>query len=161
MIRIDKDNLDKSDLKCFRKAAKFAMDKFLTKSQQNKMTIFIDFNSDNHLNNKWQGECSYIGYENGRKRFNVTLRNTIDNRAKNTILRRANTLRTLFHEMTHVKQYMCGELFDYANGNVKHQGYVYENFDYWDCPWEIEAYGMSETMFHQFYQQNWQEFEAL
>ena len=160
MIRINKSNLDNADLKCYRKAAQFAADKFLTKPQQNKMTIFIDFDPEETLDKRWQGECAFVGNENGRKRFKIHIRNTIDNRAKNIILRHSNSLRTLFHEMTHVKQYMCGELFDYANGNVRHQGYIYENYDYWDCPWETEAYGYSETLFHQFYQKNWQEFEA-
>ena len=162
MIRINKTNsFTEEELRCFRKAAKFASDKFLSETQKKKMTIIIDFPDDEFFENVWYGECCFVGIKNGRRQFKIAIKTLVDNRSKNTIVRLSQALRTLFHEMTHVKQYMCGELFDYANGDVKHQGRVYEHgYEYWDSPWEIEAYGMSESLYHQFYQKHHKEFEA-
>ena len=59
----------------------------------------------------------------------------------------------LGHEMIHVKQYLNNEIFDYKNGFVRYKG---EEFDdsyksklenYFESPWEIEAYGRELGLF--------------
>lgn len=55
-------------------------------------------------------------------------------------------LETLFHELTHVRQYLCGELEDvnpqvaYWKG-TRYQGDFEdtESPEYWTAPWEVEA----------------------
>jgi hypothetical protein len=56
-------------------------------------------------------------------------------------------LNTIAHELTHVKQWAKGEMFE-----MQRQRKVYKfnkatvdtnNMDYWDLPWEIEAHGRS------------------
>jgi hypothetical protein len=55
-------------------------------------------------------------------------------------------IRTLFHELVHVKQYVDGRL-DHGR---KWFGVVYKD-DYDKLPWEIEAYELEEKMMKVFY----------
>lgn len=51
------------------------------------------------------------------------------------------TLSAIAHEIVHVKQYVSGQITDCPDtGTVKWLGEPNDS-DYWDCPWEIEAYG--------------------
>ena len=62
-------------------------------------------------------------------------------------------LKTLAHEMVHVKQYAKGEMKDYVRLNkVKWKGKVYNErkIDYWDTPWEIEAHGREKGLYYKF-----------
>ena len=56
-------------------------------------------------------------------------------------------LETLAHEMVHVKQYAYGETNEYG---TRWRGQRIKNLDYYDEPWEIEAYGMSTGLFSKF-----------
>jgi hypothetical protein len=59
-------------------------------------------------------------------------------------------IRTLFHELVHVKQY--------SDGRLKHnkiwEGKLIESDDYENFPWEIEAYELEENMMKVFYSSN-------
>lgn len=59
-------------------------------------------------------------------------------------LSRSSQLKTLAHELVHVKQYARNELKDYPNRASKWKDKVVheENTHYYDLPWEIEATGM-------------------
>jgi hypothetical protein len=66
-----------------------------------------------------------------------------------TIAKRLSTVeivRTLFHEMAHVKQHADGRL----ESGYKWCGKVYEA-DYDKLPWEIEAFDIEEKMVKAFY----------
>jgi len=73
-----------------------------------------------------------------------------------------NILKSLAHEMVHIKQYAYGETNDTLtrwkgipiNGNFE---------DYWRQPWEIEAYGIETGLFRKFViQENlWEVFEGI
>jgi len=56
----------------------------------------------------------------------------------------------LAHEMVHLKQFAKGEMKDrlYKRRSVKvWQGQYYpEDISYWDQPWEIEAYGLENSL---------------
>ena len=62
---------------------------------------------------------------------------------------RMNLLVTLAHEMVHCKQFAYGELKDVL---VKKQlrtfwrGQDYHDVDYWDHPWEFEAFGLETSL---------------
>ena len=47
-------------------------------------------------------------------------------------------IRTIFHEMTHVKQFARGEL-EMGTKVDKFKGKEYKRADYWTAPWEVEA----------------------
>ena len=61
---------------------------------------------------------------------------------------------TLAHEMVHVKQWAKDEMYEYTNtmGLVRFKGEKIhlEETDYWDYPWEIEAYGKQLGLFVRF-----------
>ena len=58
-------------------------------------------------------------------------------------------LKTVAHEMTHVKQFARGELFT-SGAKRRWQGkWVSKNISYWDEPWEIEATGREVGLFVQ------------
>jgi len=58
-------------------------------------------------------------------------------------------LETVAHEMVHVKQFARGELYQSSrNANHRWQGkWINKDPDYWDCPWEIEAFGRQIGLF--------------
>jgi len=62
-----------------------------------------------------------------------------------------NILITLAHEMVHVKQWAKDEMYEYLNtiGMVRFKGEKVhlDSLEYWDQPWEIEAYGKQLGLF--------------
>jgi len=67
--------------------------------------------------------------------------------------RRNSVLKILAHELVHVKQFARGELKD--NGHPMYMKWNKEDVnsektDYWDLPWEIEAYGREYGMFRRY-----------
>lgn len=77
------------------------------------------------------------------------------------------TLEILAHEMVHVKQYALGELtLDFVTENIqllnlknlkvkpmwmgKYVSFRDCESEYWDAPWEIEAYGRQESLYDRF-----------
>jgi len=71
-----------------------------------------------------------------------------------TTVKIRNLLITLAHEMVHVKQWAKNEMYAYMNvaGMVRFKGEKVhmEITDYWDYPWEIEAYGKQLGLFVRF-----------
>lgn len=69
-------------------------------------------------------------------------------------LSKKETLLALAHEMVHLKQYAKGEMKDIWRPvrMVKWQGekYLHEEMDYWEQPWEIEAYGREKGLYFKF-----------
>ena len=57
-------------------------------------------------------------------------------------------LLSVAHEMVHVKQFTRGELKHADTLTAKRWlGKTYNESNYWDCPWEIEAYGRELGLF--------------
>jgi hypothetical protein len=71
-------------------------------------------------------------------------------------------LSTLAHEMVHVKQYVYGETNDTLS---MWKGIPVDSdaVDYYNQPWELEAYGMEAGLFHKFAVQEklWEVFEDV
>lgn len=58
---------------------------------------------------------------------------------------------SLGHEMVHVKQYAKGDLkFHDTKDVVTFQKKKYKDDNYWDSPWEIEAYGREPGLWQKF-----------
>lgn len=85
-------------------------------------------------------------YDNHRSRDFII---TVDSK-----LNKKETLLALAHEMVHVKQYVKGEMKDIFRPAkmVKWFGENYnaEEMDYWEQPWEIEAYGREKGLYFKF-----------
>lgn len=60
-------------------------------------------------------------------------------------------VRTLFHELVHVKQYLDGRL---ETGNPFRWHGIPTNCNYDNYPWEIEAFDLEEKMMKKFYSSN-------
>jgi len=56
----------------------------------------------------------------------------------------------LAHEMVHLKQFVRGELFDYATGNVQWKSRTFGRVHYDDQPWEKEAYRLEGELYEMF-----------
>lgn len=150
MIHFAGTKLDKSDMKLLRGAAKFTLNKFMTKNAQSK--VFITVRLDDDYGSKAYGDCYHMGVIDGVRHFQVTINtDKVNNRAKRPFVRLKAVIETIIHEMIHVKQYARGELFDYVNGGSRFQGKKYKEAltleDYYDSPYEIEAFGRTEGIF--------------
>ena len=64
-------------------------------------------------------------------------------------------LLSVAHEMVHVKQFTRGELKHTDNLAVSSwKGKKYHESKYWECPWEIEAYGRELGLFTMWIEEN-------
>lgn len=66
---------------------------------------------------------------------------------------RISTLKTLAHELVHVKQFARGEMVELIRTNYTKWNKKYideQRFEYWDLPWEIEAYGREYGMYRRY-----------
>jgi len=107
----------------------------------------ITINLKKALLNKEGNEGTAIWEDDGYrpKEFTINLDTTVNFR---------NLLINLAHEMVHVKQWAKDEMYEYMNtmGMVRFKGerIHLEETDYWDYPWEIEAYGRQLGLFIRF-----------
>lgn len=88
------------------------------------------------------GYCSYEDHENGVRYFEIEIKMNKDLEEMLTVLA---------HEMTHLKQWATGEM---KQGRIlahkttwKGTTYIDDDVDYWDRPWEIEAFGRERGLF--------------
>lgn len=114
-------------------ACKWFAEMLMSPKMIKTLDILIANNSDEGL--KGSTEC----YDDGcRTPRTFTIR--IDSN-----LSRKNQLLTLAHEMVHVKQFANGEMKDHRRKpdvvQWNKQSVNCEQTEYWDLPWEIEAYG--------------------
>ena len=58
-------------------------------------------------------------------------------------------IKTFFHEMTHVKQHLVGELIDKPRHRMW-KGEKWDNKLYSDAPWEVEARTFSDVAYYKF-----------
>jgi Zn-dependent peptidase ImmA (M78 family) len=131
-IKVRKNN-DKISADEIKYATKWFAEMLMSPKMIKTIDILIANNNDDGL--KGSTEC----YDDGcRTPRTFTIR--IDSN-----LSRKNQLLTLAHEMVHVKQFANGEMKDHRrNPDVvrwNKQSVNCEQTEYWDLPWEIEAYG--------------------
>ena len=107
----------------------------------------ININLKNNLLAKEGNEGSTIWEDTGYRSRDFTIE-------LDTTVKIRNLLITLAHEMVHVKLWAKDEMFEYMNtmGLVRFKGEKIhlELTDYWDYPWEIEAYGKQLGLFVRF-----------
>ena len=86
------------------------------------------------------GDCEVLDYNTQHKArvFKIRLRN------KKSL---KSIIKTLAHEMVHVKQFAKGELSEYHD---RWQGIDHSETPYHDLPWEIEARTLEHIMFDLF-----------
>lgn len=154
MLKFSGKKLHKDDMKLLREVSKFTMNKFIKPCVQRNLYVRV------RLVDKlkgWSGDCFYMGNIEGFRVFDINVSvSKINTRAKNPLRRMRDPMETLIHELIHVKQYANNQLFDYVDGHSKFEGWIYKRTEsveeYWDSPWEIEAYGRTDGVFEMFCQ---------
>jgi hypothetical protein len=87
-------------------------------------------------------DCDVDDHESARpKEFIIRVDNGI---------RLCHALTAIAHEIVHVKQYASGQLVFTGNVNIETwngKNVDSRKFNYWDLPWEIDAYGREKGLF--------------
>lgn len=68
----------------------------------------------------------------------------------NRRLTRLGIIKALAHEMVHVRQYSTGQLFAGKETIYNGVSYNVDELDYFDWPWEIEAFGYEVILVHKY-----------
>jgi hypothetical protein len=142
----------------------FVLARFVTPELLHKSRIRIKFVDRSSLSKAdaielaesaaWMADEGKI---HGKRQFTVTIdKACINSRAKALVKQFKKPLQYLAHELIHVKQYILGEMIDIGRGDkkVNYKGRVHTvpnievmNWDYYDSPWEVEAYGRMEACY--------------
>jgi hypothetical protein len=118
---------------------RFCAEMLMSKRMAESLLIRIEFIKD--LDNQYDGDCEYVDEESRPKEFLIRV---------NDALKLSKKLRTICHEMVHVKQYATGEMKYMSRPArfTKFQGMLYpDELEYWDSPWEIEAFGREPGLY--------------
>ena len=122
-------------------AIKHFANKLISKQMQKNVTIRVIFTKYQSM----LGETEIMDYNaKGEPReFALILQKNID---KNE------TLKTLAHEMVHVKQYLYKELNEQMTFWKKKKVSEEQYANYCDRPWEKEAYKVGDKLFEEYYE---------
>lgn len=168
MLIVSSNHLTKQDQKWVKRYARFVLDKFVKPNVQRRAKILIRLQAPEEISDprarrefrEYAAWCEYMGVQDDRRCFAVTLNaKSINRRSRRPLARIRRLCMDLGHELVHVKQYLNNEVFDYASGDVRYKGTLYdsawrENEEaYYDAPWEIEAYGREYGLWRTFYVQ--------
>lgn len=127
-----------------RKAATFYGEYLLGKKLAENVNLTIVFEKREEMDDDY-ASCDWVDGNHRSRVFIITIDRTLNK--KETIL-------ALAHEMVHLKQYAKGELKDIFRPArmTKWQGknFPMDTTDYWDCPWEWEAYGREKGLYLKF-----------
>jgi hypothetical protein len=137
--------LTPKERKILRMATHFYASRLMSDRLSNTLEININVIKDFYVKNKILGEAfpkdDVLGLPSN-KQFVINLEwNKMGKRV----------LQCLAHEMVHVKQYAKGELKFHEKGNlVTFQREQYQDDEYWESLWEIEAYGREIGLYQKF-----------
>lgn len=124
-------------------AVEFYCSLLMTKRMCESLEIYVFVKKK--LEGNYSGLCSYVDHYRGKRTFEIEL-------AKGFSVRE--TMCSLAHEVVHLKQFATGELKDTmvtANTSQWKGERIDENkIDYWDLPFEIEAYGRERGLFSRY-----------
>lgn len=96
---------------------------------------------------KTQLENGYVGLSHGCKDNVVIEISKTENGEK---LEMTQMMQILAHELVHAKQYLKGELAS-PNGKLRWKRKTYDHVDYYEQPWEVEAYSSEEDLFTKYW----------
>ena len=140
-------------LNMVKSAADFYANYLLGPKLSKNITLTIKFEKYPRGSNDY-AECIWKYINHCSRDFEIT----IDRR-----LCRREMLLALAHEMVHLKQYAKGELKDYIKParmiGWMGEKYLEEEIDYWEQPWEIEAYGREKGLYFKF-MSHWRGYEV-
>jgi len=133
----------KTTIKICKNAIRFYGKILLGENLYHRINLTLEFEKFSPRE-KYIGYCQWE-YDNHLARdFIITIKDSLGERS---------TLLALAHEMVHLKQYAKGELKDYIKVNKCRwlgEQYDTDNMDYWEQPWEIEAYSRETKLYAKF-----------
>ena len=135
--------LTPKERKILRMATHFYASRLMSDRLINSLEIDVNIIKDFYTKNKILGEAFPKSDElENKKQFVINLEwNKMGKRV----------LQCLAHEMVHVKQYAKGELKFHEKRNlVTFQREQYQDDEYWESLWEIEAYGREVGLYQKF-----------
>lgn len=136
-------NIDDPEREAVIRAAVLFYGKKLLPTLYKKITVTINYNKDIPV--EFEAETNWMDKNVFPKQFEISLCRGVKNFRK--------ILQTLAHEMVHVKQFAKGEIYDHKYRRTFKWGKKHFNIDkedYWDLPWEIEAYGRELGLYIKF-----------
>ena len=119
-------------------------ERLMGKRLMKTLYITIDLKRTLLKNDEIEGSCIWDTWDDLSKTprdFNIELDSTINLR---------DILINLAHEMVHVTQWVKGEMYEYADPNKVRwmkKKYDMSEMDYYDFPWEIDAFGRQLGLF--------------
>ena len=134
MITIDTNGGKKNERELMFSLANFCVKKLMPR----KKNLEVNINIKRNLEEK-EGLSGGVIDTDDTNTFDMDICHTLSLRKK---------LLTVAHEMVHVKQFTRGELKHTNSYSVKRwNGKTFYESNYWECPWEIEAYGRELGLF--------------
>lgn len=133
-VRGKNEKIKKEEIKY---AVKWMASLILSKKMMNNLALQIEFIKEVGL--KGSTECIDTDYRPREFKINI-----------DPNLSRRNQLQTIAHELVHVKQFAMGEMrYTKYTELIKwnKQTIHNEETEYWDLPWEIEAFGREFGMY--------------
>lgn len=127
-----------------RQAAIFYGEVLMSKRINDNLDIRINLHDQYYKNHGFLGDTMPLDCEESYRprSFEINLDRT--KRLKTIVF-------TLGHEFIHVKQFAKGELKDGKRGNkVIFHKVKFDDDNYWESPWEIEAYGKECGLWQKF-----------
>lgn len=137
--------LTPKERKILKMATHFYASRLMSDRLSNTLEINVNIIKDFYTKNKILGEAfpkdDCLGLPSN-KQFVINLEwNKLGKRV----------LQCLAHEMVHVKQYAKGELKFHERDNlITFQRKQYQDDEYWESLWEIEAYGREVGLYQKF-----------
>lgn len=139
------DSIKNVDKKLLIEAINFFLDKLI--SSRLKKTLTLNFNFERESKSRVWANCAPIDTETRPKEFEINI--YLNNRLGKPAL-----LRTIAHELVHVKQFATGEMRDLIKTPYityyREKKYDNQKLDYWFQPWEIEANGLECGLYKHF-----------
>lgn len=132
-----------------RSLIKFCANKLLTEGINDELKITVILDANLYKDEKHVGFAVWDDERHKAREF------TLEVDTKSSF---RNIVKTIAHEMVHVKQWAKGEFFEYANKDdiyfFNKKQYDAKKLDYWDQPWEIEAYGRQPGLVYRWVREN-------
>ena len=135
---------NKATRKLVELATWFYAEKLMGKRLMSGLEITIDLKKELLTEEGHEGTAIWEDDGYRPKEFTIGLDTTVNHR---------NLLINLAHEMVHVKQWAKDEMYEYMEPHMvrfKGEKIHLNEVDYWDYPWEIEAYGRQLGLFIRF-----------
>ncbi len=131
MLLITGTKLEKMDRKLIRLYARFVLNRYVTKYIQSKSVINIKVLTNDSfykeaVDKDYNAWMTYDKSVDGTRYFTIKVNSKfIKSKTKRPHTRMKAFLTDLGHELIHVKQYLNGQIFDYANGDIRYGAKIY------------------------------------